>query len=210
LFSVLFSIFPKKITGAENLKITAPYIIAANHASILDGFLVTLYLSKITGTYIHFLTKDKYFENPLFKVLLGISEGIKVAMKDPVRSFFSALKYLERGQIVGIFPESTRSIDGKIQKGKNGAAALVLKARVPLVPVGLINTNGILPRGSALPRIAGFEINVGQPISLEKYYPAYDAAVLQQEKDNILKIEEEATRELMRAIARLSRQEYPY
>ena len=119
LFSGIFFVFPKKISGAKNLPNTGPCIIASNHTSFLDGFLVTLYLSKITGAYIHFLTKDKYYENPLFNFLLAISESIKVVMKDPVQSFFSALKYLERGQIVGIFPESTRRGDGKIQEWKN-------------------------------------------------------------------------------------------
>ncbi len=186
-----------------------PCIITPNHSSIFDSVLLSLYLSKITDTYIHFLAKEKYYKNPLFNFLLHLTQSIKLVAKDPVPAFFSSLKYLERGEIVGIFPEGTRSYDGKIQKGLNGAAALALKARVPLVPVGLVNTNRILPRGRVIPRIVSFEINIGHPIRLDGYFPAYDAAVLQQEKDRIQQIEDEATLALMRAIAALSKQEYP-
>src|SRR3989339_451242 len=144
LFLILFSLYPKKIEGMNNLPKHGPAIFACNHSSLLDGFLLVVYLSRAGNTYIHFMTKDKYFDNPLANFLLKTSEAIKVTLSDPKASFFGALKLLEKGQLVGIFPEGTRSHDGRIQRGKSGTASLALRSKAPLIPVGVVGTKDIL------------------------------------------------------------------
>jgi len=209
LFNLAFSLFPKKLNGKENLPESGSFIIAANHSSVLDGFLIELYISRFTNSCIHFIAKEKYYNNPLSSFILETSGAIKLESKEPAIAFLLAQKLLENGEIVGIFPEGTRSYDGKLKQAKRGVAGLALKANVPIVPVGMVNTNKILPRGSFLPKIVAFEINIGKPLDMAEFQQAYTNALEQSNTDKIVEIEEAATTAVMRQIAELSNQSYP-
>jgi len=200
----------KKINGTQNLLKQNPYIIAANHASHIDWAFFYNRFSAITKRHVHCFATIKYYNVPFFNLYVTLSQSIWMDPRQPVRSMYAALEYLKHGEIVAIFPEGTRSPDGKIKKGKTGVAALVLQAKVPVVPVGLIGTDKVLPKGAVLPRFARCQANIGEPMRFDTFYKEHDEAVDQNDQDKILEIEEKVTRIIMKEIARLSDQEYPY
>ena len=118
--------------------------------------------------------------------------------------------HLKENEIIGIFPEGGRSPDGKIKKGKPGVAILALSTKVPVVPVGFVNTQKVLPMGSIIPRPARCEVNIGEPLKFENYYKNYDKAIQHNNQIKKADIEEKVVRIIMQDIARLSNQEYPY
>jgi len=202
--------FRKKITGTENLPLGQPFIIAANHASLLDPLLIVIYLSKITRSYIYFLSYGIFFRLPFVSFLVKTARTIRVDMKEEAKSLFIALQYLQNGEIVGIFPEGRRSETGKIQKGRPGIALLALKGKVPVVPVGLIGVYDMLPRTTYLLRFKPFEINIGKPLDFSHYYKDYDESVSQNNTEKVGEIERKVVKSIMLEIARLSNQEYPF
>ena len=214
LFRLLFLIilFPlvRKIRGKENLPKDKAFIVASNHASIIDGLLLNTYLTRPLKRYIHFLTTIRHYDNPLNRFLMGTAKSIKIRAREVGKASSLALEYLKRGEILGVFPEGTRSPDGKIRKGMNGVATLALSARVPVVPVGLINTHKILPKGKFFLRYARCEINIGKALEFDQYYKDYDEAVKQNQRLKIVEIEQKVVRLIMQEIASLSNQKYPY
>jgi 1-acyl-sn-glycerol-3-phosphate acyltransferase len=113
-----------------------------------------------------------------------------------IDSLDTALEVLDKGEAFGIYPEGTRSRDGRLYRGRTGVAWLALHARVPIVPVGLIGTEHIQPVGSRFPRLAKVTVRFGTPIGVEAYegLPAGKARRL-------------LTDDVMNAIAALSGQE---
>ena len=101
---------------------------------------------------------------------------------------------------MGIFPEGTRSIDGKLQQARSGIAKLVIAAKVPVLPIGIIGSHKILPKGKFLPRFKRCKINIGRPLYFKEYY----------NKKTNKKILEDITRIIMKNIAKLVDQKYNY
>lgn len=202
--------FVKKIVGFQNLPKSGPFIIAPNHTSHFDWIVLLIYLTRYLKRHVHFFSTIKYAGNPLFKYLVDTSQGIWMDPKEPVRSFYVGMEYLKHGEIVVIFPEGTRSPDGRIQQGKTGTAALALTTKVPVVPVGLLGTDKVLPKGAALPRLARCQANIGKSMRFDAFYQEYDGAIDQNDQDRIREIEEKVIRMIMKEIARLSGQEYPF
>ena len=209
-FLIYIATFPfiKKIRGIKNLPEKGAFIAAANHSSLIDGPLLVAHLTRITKRHIHFLAKAAYYHIPPFRFLLETGKSIRLDPKEEGKSLFIALKYLQNGEIVSIFPEGTRSSNGKIKKGEPGVAALALTAKVSVIPIGLINTNKILPPGKFFPRLARCEVNIGKPLNFDTYYKDYDEALNQNDTSKILEIEEKVTRTIMKEIAQLAGQEY--
>ncbi|MFA5860243.1 MAG: lysophospholipid acyltransferase family protein, partial [Candidatus Thermoplasmatota archaeon] len=105
---------------------------------------------------------------------------------------------LNEGKLFGIYPEGTRSTDGKLHKGRTGAARLALQARVPIIPVGMLGTDKVLPKGKSLPKLKKVTIHLGAPLSFAEFYGM----------ENDRKVCREVTDRVMEAIGRLSGQEY--
>ncbi len=211
-FILLMFLFPffGKINGIQNLPREGAFILAANHSSHIDWFYILLNLTRVLNRHVHFLSTEKYYRNPPYRFLVELSQGIWVSAKEGARSLFSTLKCLKDGKIVVIFPEGTRSLDGKIRKGKTGPAALALAAKVPIIPIGLIDTYRVLPRGAFFLRPAKCKMKIGAPLYFEPYCKAHDEAIAQNDQTKILEIEEKFVRIIMKEIAKLSGQEYPY
>lgn len=210
LWLIIFFPFIRKIRGFGNLLKDKAFIVASNHGSIMDGLLLTVYLSRPINRHLHYISKAKYYKNRLFRLLMETAENIKMEDGTPARALLVALEYLRHGEIVALFPEGTRSYDGKIRRAESGVAALALLAKVPVVPVGTLNTYKILPRGKLFLRYARCEINIGKALEFEEYYKAYDEAIQQKDQAKIKEIEETVLRRIMEEIAKLSNQEYPY
>lgn len=189
----------RRVEGLENIPADGACIVASNHESYLDFLCFTA----VTTRRIHYLAAEKFFEHPIWKWVMLITGQIRVdrfadTKTGCLRSVLSALK---TGKMIGIFPEGTRSSTGKLLKGKPGVAQLALKAKVPVIPVGIIGAYEVMSRNDRFPKLSRrITIRVGKPISLEELHDTKAAKEsLQGVADHI-----------MLKIAELTREEYPY
>jgi 1-acyl-sn-glycerol-3-phosphate acyltransferase len=188
----------KEIKGMENLP-KPPFIIAANHSSYMDHFVLCNIVVPRYNQKLHFLAKkehfDKFFERMWHIYAGAIPLDRQAGGKKALKWAISALKH---GKIIGIYPEGTRTLDGKIQKGKTGIARLSLAAKVPIVPIGIMGNFEILPKGRHIPRMKKSQVSIGKPIYFDKYYNKRETKALLRSM----------TTQIMKEIARLSRQRY--
>ena len=164
-------------TGVEKLDPNGTYVLVANHASFLDIPVVLSYLP----VQIRFFAKKGLFSIPFMGWHLKRSGHLEVARGDARASLKTMLEgaklIRERNISVVLFPEGGRSENGVIRPFIEGAAYLAIKSGVPVVPVGLVNTRGILPMGSLLLRPGAVEIHVGDPIPTAGLTPKDRAAL---------------------------------
>lgn len=178
-----------------------PYIMAFNHVSYLDWLIVYPYFNKIKKKKIVFIGKKRLFEHPLFKHFMEYAKVICVDQENVNKAFLCEVrKSLKKGNTLGIFPEGTRSINGKLLEGQTGITRLALMNRVPVVPVGLNGFYDILPKGKKFPRFNKLVIDIGEPIYLDQYY---GKKLAENEIESI-------TRLIMTQIGHLTNQEYNY
>ncbi|HET7278230.1 MAG TPA: lysophospholipid acyltransferase family protein [Dermatophilaceae bacterium] len=189
------------ITGESNVPATGGVILASNHLSFIDSFAIPL----ASPRQVSFLAKDDYFTGTGLRGRLRRSwmEGTGAIPVDrrssraAQESLDAALALLRAGGAFGIYPEGTRSRDGRLYRGKTGVAWLALTAKVPIVPVALKGTQDLMPIGATLPRLAKVSVQFGTPIVAAERY----AGVPQG------KARRELTDEVMDAIAAMSGQE---
>ncbi len=162
LLSILLS---WRVVGRENVPMTGPVILAANHVHAADPFLLLFGLPR----WIEFIAKEDLFRSAPVRAFLrwagtfSIRRAGKVREKQEVLD--SALEVLEKGSMLGIFPEGSRSRDGRLSVGKTGCALLASKADVPILPVGICGTDKI--RGiSWLWKRPPIVVNVGKPFRI--------------------------------------------
>lgn len=183
------------ITGAVHVPRTGPAILAANHLSVLDSFLLPALLPR----HVTFTAKNEYFDgSPIsgFFMRLGRSLPIDRESAHSAQAMLdAAAELLERGELFGIHPEGTRSPDGRLYRGKVGVAWLTLRTGAPVLPVALSGTEKVMPLGAKLPRPASIGISIGAPLRFEgDHGNARDRR--------------RVTDEVMQAIQKLSGQEY--
>ncbi len=195
----LMVLFRPKVTGLRNVPVTGPVIIASNHLSFSDSVFMPLVVPrKVT-----FLAKSEYFTSPgpkgLLKKLTFIALGqVPVDRSGGRRSeaaLITGLKVLSDGNALGIYPEGTRSPDGRLYKGRTGLVRLALESGAPIIPVAMFDTEKIQPTGKVIPKIMRVKMIFGEPIYLQG-----DSTNLQLLRD--------LTDDLMRKIQELSGQEY--
>jgi 1-acyl-sn-glycerol-3-phosphate acyltransferase len=148
-----------------------PFILACNHVSYLDWLMVYAVFYRKFGIRIRFLAKAKLLDNVCWRFLLWCvdAEVIDYDSIASVKSTYHALRSrLAANEVVGIFPEGTRSADGKLQQAKEGAAHLLIQSRAPIVPVGLVGFYEAWPRHRKFPRLARCQIRIGMPITVQK------------------------------------------
>jgi 1-acyl-sn-glycerol-3-phosphate acyltransferase len=187
-------LFRPKVTGLEHIPATGGAIVAANHVSFLDPLLLPLVVPKRR---VMFLTKMKYIDKPVLHIFLRGAGVIPVAADEPGGAggaVASGVLAVRQGRLVGIFPEGTRSRDGRLHRGKTGAARIAIEAGVPVIPVGISGTERALPPGAKLPRPRSVRITFGSPIRLAgpDGGAAPDSALSRRATDQIM----EAIREL--------------
>ncbi|THA62614.1 1-acyl-sn-glycerol-3-phosphate acyltransferase [Streptomyces sp. A0958] len=199
---VLRLLFRPVIEGVEHIPDDGAAIVAGNHLSFSDHFLMPAIIKRR----ITFLAKAEYFTGPGVKGRL-IAAFFRSAGQIPVdrsgkeagqAAIREGLGVLGRGELLGIYPEGTRSHDGRLYKGKVGVAVMAIRARVPVVPCAMVGTFEIQPPGKVLPRIKQVTIRFGEPLDFSRY------AGLENEKAAIRAV----TDEIMYAILGLSGQEY--
>ncbi|WP_030300144.1 lysophospholipid acyltransferase family protein [Streptomyces katrae] len=195
-------LFRPRIEGLENIPPEGAAIIAGNHLSFSDHFLMPAILKRR----ITFLAKAEYFTGPGLKGRLTAfffrSAGqipVDRSGKDAGQAALrEGLGVLAEGELLGIYPEGTRSHDGRLYKGKVGVAAMALGAGVPVVPCAMVGTFEIQPPGQKIPNIRRVTIRFGRPLDFSRY------AGLEGERAVLRAV----TDEIMYAVLELSGQEY--
>lgn len=156
------------ITGAEHIPDDGPVILVSNHQAVMDSF----YLPLMVRRQIQFPAKKEYFTTPGLKGRvqkfffssvgqIPVDRGSKDA-GDALQS--AAEGVLSRGDVFGIYPEGTRSPDGRIYKGRTGVARIAMATGAPVVLVGMIGSRNANPIGTTIPRPAKVAIRLGEPI----------------------------------------------
>jgi 1-acyl-sn-glycerol-3-phosphate acyltransferase len=209
MYSVLHTVVPPlakviwrpTVTGLENVPRTGAVILASNHLSFADSLVIPI----VTPRKVHFLAKSDYFKGGGVKGTLQKAwfEGmgmLPVDRDDPraaIGSLDTALGVLGKGGAFGLYPEGTRSRDGRLYRGRTGVAHLALTAGVPVVPVGITGTERLQPVGATLPRVVPISVKFGEPIEVAG---RYDGVALGKARRLV-------TDEIMAAIQALSGQE---
>ncbi|MDD5593623.1 MAG: lysophospholipid acyltransferase family protein [Candidatus Margulisbacteria bacterium] len=153
----------KRVSGVENIPAQGSAIIVANHESYFDFFC----LAVICKRRIHFLATERFYKKPLWALLMTATGQIKVPESGISKDLLiNSRKVLQSGELLGIFPEGTRSRSGKMGEAHTGAARLALQFNVPIIPVGINGAYEVLSPHDIIPKFQKIiEINVGGPIS---------------------------------------------
>ncbi|MFF8421582.1 lysophospholipid acyltransferase family protein [Streptomyces sp. NPDC015680] len=199
---ILRLFFRPRIEGLEHIPEDGAAIVAGNHLSFSDHFLMPAILKRR----ITFLAKAEYFTGPGVKGRLTAAFFRSIGQIPVDRSGKEAgqaairegLGVLSRGELLGIYPEGTRSHDGRLYKGKVGVAVMAIKGQVPVVPCAMVGTFEIQPPGQVVPRIKRVTIRFGEPLDFSRY------AGLENQKAAVRAV----TDEIMYTILGLSGQEY--
>ena len=196
-------IFRPWAEGADNVPREGPAILASNHLSFSDHFFGPLPVPRR----VIFLAKSEYFTGRGLKGLLSkaffngvgqipINRAGGAASEQAIRT---GLQVLSEGHVLGIYPEGTRSPDGRLYRGKTGVARLAVESGAPVVPCAMINTFEFQPPGTLWPnRRFRPGVRFGEPLDFSRYHG--------READGQLL--RAITDEIMQAIAKLSGQEY--
>jgi 1-acyl-sn-glycerol-3-phosphate acyltransferase len=178
MYSVLHAVVPPlakvvwrpTVTGLQNVPRTGAVILASNHRSFADSLVIPI----VAPRKVHFLAKSDYFRGGGVKGTLQKAwfEGMGMLPVDrddskaAIASLDTALSVLGRGEAFGIYPEGTRSRDGRLYRGRTGVAHLALTAGVPVVPVGLTGTERLQPVGARFPKVVPVTVTFGTPIQV--------------------------------------------
>ncbi len=199
LIPILTLLFRPKVTGLRNVPHTGPVIIASNHLSFSDSVFMPLVVPrKVT-----FLAKSEYFTSPGLKgfikkitfIALGQVPVDRSGGRRSEAAILTGLKLLAEGDCIGIYPEGTRSPDGKLYKGRTGIARMAIDSGAAIIPVAMFNTAEIQPTGQVVPKVRRVEMIFGEPMFFEG-------------DSNDLKLLREITDRIMNAIQSISGQEY--
>jgi 1-acyl-sn-glycerol-3-phosphate acyltransferase len=170
---ILKLIFRPQVYGRDNVPRAGGAIIASNHLSFSDSIFMPLVVRrKVT-----FVAKAEYFTGTgikgFFTKLFFVSTGTIPVDRSGGRAAQAAidtgLRILRAGGLFGIYPEGTRSPDGRLYRGKTGVARLALEAGVPVVPVVMLNSDEIQPTGQVVPNLKRVKIRFGAPLDFSRY-----------------------------------------
>jgi len=194
--------FRPEVRGAENLPRSGGALVASNHLAVLDSFVLPLMVPRRMA----FPAKSEYFTTPGVRGTLQrwffsgmgqvpIERGNGRAAR---AALDTGIGVLREGRLFGIYPEGTRSPDGRLYKGRTGVARMALEAKVPVVPVAMVGTDRANPVGSRFWRPVRIRIVIGEPLDFSRYFDIPDER----------QVERAITDEVMYALMELSGQEY--
>jgi len=202
----VYKLWLRNAEGIENIPKDKAFIIAANHSSYYDTLLPHVLILPIIDKKIIALVNNTYWSNLATRMFLDwgnctpVYVGKYYDKKKNEKSINKAIKYLKNKGVVLIFPEGTRSIKGELQRAHTGIAKLALKAKVPVLPFGIIGAYKTLPKGKIFPRFIRCEVKIGKLMYFDKYYN-------KKLNDKTLY---EITRNIMKEIGKLIGQKYKY
>ena len=162
-----------KIEGLEYVPQSGPAILASNHLAVMDSF----YLPLVVRRRITFLAKSEYFTGKGFKgwwsrwffTAVGQVPIDRSSADAAQAALDTAQRVLGEGKLLGMYPEGTRSPDGRLYKGKTGLARLALETGVPVIPVAMIGTNKVNPPGTSMLRFGKVTVRFGKPMDFSRF-----------------------------------------
>jgi 1-acyl-sn-glycerol-3-phosphate acyltransferase len=196
------AIFRPWIVGRRNIPVEGGAILASNHLSFIDSVMLPLMIDRRVA----FLAKSDYFTGKgvkgwatrMFFKGTGQLPIDRSGGKASEASLNTGLQVLGGGELLGIYPEGTRSPDGKLYRGRTGIARMALEARVPVVPVVMVDTDTMMPIGQRLPNVVRVGVVIGEPLDFSRFEGMEgDRYILRSITD-----------EIMVALQRLGEQEY--
>ena len=199
---VLKLLFGPWVEGIENVPTAGPAILASNHLSFSDSFLMPLRVPRT----VYFLAKSEYFTGRGVKGRLtaaffrniGCIPVDRAGGRAADPALQTGLRVLREGNLLALYPEGTRSPDGRLYKGRTGIARIALAAGVPVIPCAMIGTDDLQPPGKVVPKIRKVGVRFGTPLDFSRY----------QGMENDRFILRSVTDEIMYALMELSRREY--
>jgi 1-acyl-sn-glycerol-3-phosphate acyltransferase len=198
----LTTLWRPQITGSEHIPETGGAILASNHLSLLDSIFLPFMLARP----VTFAAKSEYFAGTTpgqrftaaymraTKQLSVERAGTRAAQE----TLQAALDLVKAGELFGIYPEGTRSPDGRLYRGRTGVGWLALASGAPVIPVAMIGTDRALPPGHTIPTLHRVGVRIGKPLTFEGYQDVRPPA----------RARRSVTDEVMEAIRSLSGQEY--
>jgi 1-acyl-sn-glycerol-3-phosphate acyltransferase len=195
LAPVVDVLFRLRVEGVERVPASGPAILCPNHLSALDPVVVAVAVRRP----IYHLAKSEFFRHwrwPLSR--LGVLPVVRGGGAAAESSLERGRQVLAAGRLLGIYPEGTRSPDGRLYRGRTGAARLAIRTGAPVVPIGVVGSREVWPPGRLLPRSGPVVVRVGPPLDFSHL----------RGRDDDRTVLRDATDALMTAIADLSRQGY--
>ena len=199
---ILKTVFRPWVTGLENIPKEGGVILASNHLSFIDSVFLPLLIQRR----IYFLAKSDYFTGKglanwatkHFLLGTGMIPIDRSGGKASEASLNTGLGVVARGNVLGIYPEGTRSPDGKMYRGRTGVARMILEGHVPVVPVAMVDTEKVMPIGSKIPKVRRIGVIFGEPLDFSRFEGLEgDRFILRSITD-----------EIMYELSRISGQEY--
>ncbi|MGL4340509.1 MAG: lysophospholipid acyltransferase family protein [Rhodoglobus sp.] len=199
---LLRTVFRPWVVGLENIPSTGGVILASNHLSFIDSIFLPLLVERR----IYFLAKSDYFTGrglknwatKRFLLGTGMLPIDRSGGKASEASLNTGLAVIAQGNVLGIYPEGTRSPDGKMYRGRTGVARMILEGHVPVVPVAMVDTEKAMPIGSKIPKVHRIGVVFGEPLDFSRFEG--------MESDRF--ILRSITDEIMYELSRISGQEY--
>ena len=170
---VLKLVFRPLVEGRENVPDTGPAIIASNHLSFSDSIFMPLMVKRR----VTFVAKQEYFTGKglkgwvtkMFFVGTGCIPVDRSGGRAAQAAIETGMRVLREGKLFGIYPEGTRSPDGRLYRGKTGVARMALESGAPVVPVAMLNSDEIQPTGQIIPNLRRPRIVFGKPLDFSRY-----------------------------------------
>ncbi len=196
------TIYRPQVQGVEHVPADGPVLLASNHRAALDTGMITF----VTPRQVKFLGKAEYFvgKGVKGKLMAGFLGGLGYVPVERgnaqagLAALEAARKVLDAGGVFAIYPEGTRSLDGRLHRGHTGVAALALATGAKVVPVAMFGTEKLQPNGARIPRLAKIGVKFGEPLDFSRY----------EGQDSSPAIRRSVTDEIMYQILELSGQEY--
>lgn len=188
--------------GTQNVPAEGPAILASNHLAVIDSFFLPLMIERE----VVFIGKQEYFNGRGVRGRLtaGFMRGVGTIPVDRgggkagEAALETGLRRLREGGLFGIYPEGTRSPDGRLYRGKTGVARLALESGAPVIPVAMVGTDVAQPVGRTIPKVMRIGMVIGEPLDFSRYAGMEDDRFILRS----------VTDEIMYAIMSLSGQEY--
>lgn len=170
---LISTVFRPTVEGAHHVPAEGPVIVVCNHLSFVDSIFLPLAVPRRMS----YLAKSDYFTGTglrgaivrWFFTSAGQLPINRAGGKASEASLNTGLQVLSEGRVLGLYPEGTRSPDGRLYRGRTGVARMVLEAHVPVIPAAVIGTDKVMPLGQKLPKVAKVSVRIGEPLDFSRF-----------------------------------------
>ena len=184
------ALYRPRVIGRDNVPKSGAVILASNHLSFIDSVVIPV----VSPRPVQFLAKSHYFEGPGFSgwikrtffTAIGAVGVRRGAGKDSQDALELSREILNGGNAFALYPEGTRSRDGRLYRGRTGVAWLALTTGAPVVPVGLVGTERLQPVGAKMPTFTRVTVAFGSPIDVSSFGPASSGRARREATDAIM------------------------